>query len=143
VRKVLLFIGLLVALAVPAGAAAAKDPIGNVICGTACDGGGGGWTGCTQATASDSQGIPWIAHIHHYLVVNYCKSNGSITSLSITAHGCDYQGTVYCTTGPAWIVSGGVGTGWASVTGHATYIGALAGTPWAGTSVVNLDIPLG
>jgi hypothetical protein len=141
VRKALLIFGLLAALAVPAAATAAKPP--PVICGTSCDGGGGGWSGCTQATASDSRGIPWIAHIRHYLVVNYCKSNGWITSLSIAAHGCDYEGTVYCSAGPAWITSGGVGAGWASVTGHATYVGALAGTPFAGTSVVTLDIPLG
>jgi hypothetical protein len=143
VRKALLMFGLLAALAVPAAATAAKPPIPSVICGTPCDGGGGGWTGCTQSTATDSQGIPWIARIRHYLVVNYCKSNGWITSLSIAAHGCDYEGTVYCAAGPAWVSSGGVGSGWASVTGHATYVGALAGTPFAGTSVVTFNIPLG
>ena len=142
-HKALVIVGLLAALAVPAAAPAAKDPIGNVICGTACDGGGGGWTGCTQTSASDSEGIPWVSHIRHYLVVNYCKANGLITSLSIAAHGCDYEGTVYCSTGPAWLASGGPGSGWASVTGHATFVGALAGTPWAGTSVVTVNIPLG
>lgn len=142
-RKALLIIALLAALAVPAASSAAKGPIGDVICGTACDGGGYGWTGCTQVTATDSNGIRWISYYRHYLVVNYCKVNGLITSASIVAHGCDFEGTAACTTGSAWLVSGGVGTGWASFTGRAYYIAALGGVPFAGTSTVNVDIPLG
>lgn len=141
-RKTLLILGLLAALAVPA-AAAAKAPPPAVICGTACDGGGGGWSGCTQQTASDSAGIRYLSWYRHYLVVDYCKVNGLITSASIVAHGCDYEGVIICSTGGAWLTSGGTGTGWASFTGHATYVGALGGVPWAGTSTVNINIPLG
>jgi hypothetical protein len=36
-----------------------------------------------------------------------------------------------------------VGYAYATYTGHATYVGALAGVPFAGTSVVNLTIPWG
>ena len=53
-RKALLILGVLAALAVPAAATAKAPP---VVCGTACDGGGSGWTGCTSQTASDSLGI--------------------------------------------------------------------------------------
>jgi hypothetical protein len=141
VRKALLILGVLAALAVPATAAAKAPPL---LCGGGCDGGSGsGWTGCTSQTASDSQGIRWISWYRHYLVVSYCKVNGVITSASIAAHGCDYEGVILCSTGPAWLSSGGVGTGWATFTGHATFIGALAGVPWAGTSTVSINIPLG
>jgi hypothetical protein len=88
-------------------------------------------------------GIPYLSYYRHYLVVNYCKRNGLITSIGIAAHGCDFQGTAACSAGPAWQTSGGVGTGYASFTGHAVYIGALAGVPFAGTSVVNVSIPVG
>jgi hypothetical protein len=141
VRKALLILGVVVALAVPT-AAIAKPPI-LVVCGGPCDSGGTGWTGCTSQTAADSSGIPYIAYYRHYLVVNYCKVNGVITSLGIAAHGCDFQGTAVCSAGPAWQTGGGVGSGYASFTGHATYVGALAGVPFAGTSVVNLTIALG
>jgi hypothetical protein len=147
VRKALLILGVLAALAIPAVATAKapppKAPTPSVICGTSCDSGGSGWTGCSSATASDSQGFRWVSWYRHYLVVNYCKVNGLITSASIAAHGCDYEGVIVCSTGPAWLTSGGVGTGWASFTGHATYIGAIAGVPWAGTSTINVNIPLG
>ena len=66
-----------------------------------------------------------------------------ISSASIAAHGCDYEGVIVCSTGPAWLTSGGVGTGWATFTGHATYIGAIAGVPWAGTSTISVNIALG
>jgi hypothetical protein len=135
-------LGLLAALAaVPI--AAAKAPPPPMICGTACDGGGGGWTGCTQTTASDSQGFRYVSWYRHYLIVNYCKVGGWITSASIAAHGCDVEGVIVCSTGPAWLTSGGVGTGWATFTGHATYVGAIFGVPWAGTSTVTVNIPLG
>jgi hypothetical protein len=142
VRKALLILGLLVALAVPA-VATAKAPPPPVICGVACDSGGSGWTGCTQQTASDAQGIRWVSWIRHYLVVSYCKVNGVITSVSIDAHGCDYEGVVVCYAGPAWPTGGGVGTGWATFTGRASFIGAIFGVPWAGTSTVDINIPLG
>src|SRR5436305_8646368 len=79
VRKALVFIAIGAALVLPAAAAAgvgvgaggtAVAPIGPaVVCGTACDGGGGGWSGCTEQTASESGGIPWLAYYKHYLVV--------------------------------------------------------------------------
>ena len=141
-RKALLILVVLAALAGPAAVAAKSPP--PVVCGGVCDGGGGGgWSGCTSQTASESFGVPWIAYVRHYLVVSYCKVNGVITSVGIAAHGCDYQGTAYCSTGPAWQTGGGVGSGYATFTGHATYIGALGGVPFAGTTVVNLAIALG
>ena len=74
-RKALSLLALVAALLAPAASA---SPIGKtapppVICGTACDGGGGGWTGCTQDSASDSGGLPYVAAYHHVLVVSYCK----------------------------------------------------------------------
>jgi hypothetical protein len=141
VRKALLILGVLAALAVPA-AATAKQPQ-PVICGGVCDAGGTGYTGCTNQTASQSFGVPYLSYVRHYLVVSYCKVNGWITSVSIAAHGCDYQGTAFCSTGAAWQTGGGVGYGFATFTGHATYVGALAGVPFAGTSVVDLTVPLG
>ena len=141
-RNALLTLGVLVALAVPA-VATAKAPPPPVICGGVCDSGGTGWTGCTSQSASDAQGIRWVSWFRHYLVVSYCKVNGVITSASIAAHGCDYEGVIVCSTGPAWLTSGGVGTGWATFTGHATYIGAIAGVPWAGTSTISVNIALG
>jgi hypothetical protein len=142
VRKALLILGALVALAIPAAATAKAPP---VICGPACDGGGGGggWTGCTQQTAADSNGIRFLSYYRHYLVVSYCKNRGVITSLGIAAHGCDFEGTAVCSAGPAWLTGGGVGYGFATFTGHATYVAALGGVPFAGTSTVNLTIALG
>jgi hypothetical protein len=141
VRKALLIFGVLVALAVPAAAAAKAPP--PVICGTACDGGGGGWSGCTQQTASESGGIRYLSYYRHYLVVSYCKVRGTITSLSVAAHGCDFEGAAACTTGAWWQTGGGVGSGFATFTAHATYIGALGGVPFAGTSVIGLTIAVG
>ena len=144
-RKALVIIALVITALAAAGVlpAAGVAAPGSVICGTACDGGGGGWTGCTQATASDASGIPYLAYYRHYLVVSYCKQAGVITRIEIAAHGCDWQGTAYCSTGPAWLTGGGVGDGYATFTGHATYIGALSGVPFAGTTVVDLTIPWG
>jgi hypothetical protein len=119
VRKALLIVGVLAALAIPAAAVAKAPP---VICGTACDGGGGGWTGCTQQTASHSASVPLIASVRHYLVVSYCKRNGTITSISIAAHGCDTGGLVSCSPGPAWQTGGGVGAGYASFEAHASWV---------------------
>jgi hypothetical protein len=142
VRKILLCLAVVAALAVPA-VASAKNP-GDMICGTACDGGGGGWTGCTTTTGDDSGGVWGIAGWHHYLVVYYCKVNGWITQLSIVAHGCDTSGFAFCNVGPAWVFDGGVGTGWAYLQGHAYYgttINRVTGLSY--TSVVYVLIPLG
>ena len=141
-RKALVVLCAMAALAAAAGAAKAAPPQ-PVLCGSSCVGNGGGWTGCTQATASDSGGIPYIAHYKHYLVINYCKRYGVITSVSIAAHGCETQGAVVCSTGPAWQTSGGVGYGSASFTGKATWVGAVDGVPYASTSTVNYTVPWG
>jgi hypothetical protein len=118
VRKALLILGLLAALTVPAGAMAKTAP---VLCGT-CDDGGTGWTGCTQQTESHSASIPLLASVRHYLVVSYCKRNGTITSISIAAHGCEAGGLVSCSPGPAWQTGGGVGAGFASFEAHASWV---------------------
>ena len=140
-RKALLVLALGTLLAF-AGTAAAKAP--PVICGGApCDGGGGGWTGCTLQTESDSGGIPFVARYRHYLVVSYCKRYGIITSLSIEGHGCDTSGFVICSPGPAWLTGGGVGYGYATFTAKATWYGAADGVPYASTSTVNLTVNWG
>jgi hypothetical protein len=141
-RTWLLLLGLLAALAVPAGAAAAGAPIQGVICGTACDGGGGGWSGCTQIQAAHSASVWPLASIKHYLIVSYCKRNGTITSLSIAAHGCDTGGVASCSVGPAWQSGGGVGSGYASFEAHANWF--LYTTPYYNsTDVLTLTVPLG
>jgi hypothetical protein len=140
VRKVLLMVGMVLALAVAGTATAAKVPAPDVLCGASCGQNGGGFTGCSQSTASDSNGIPYIAHYRHYLVVNYCKRYGIVTSVSIAAHGCDIQGLTVCSTGPAWQTGGGVGSSYASFTGHATWWGTINGIPYASSISVNLTI---
>ena len=123
VRKALLIIALAAALALPATATAAAAPgPPTLICGAPCDDGGWGWTGCTQETESHSGNVPPLASVRHYLVVSYCKSNGTITSVSIAAHGCDVGGLVNCSPGPAWQTGGGVGAGYATFEAHATWV---------------------
>jgi hypothetical protein len=141
VRRIVLGLVLAVALVVPS-VAAAQGGKPTIIC-AQCGDTGTGWTGCAQLTASESGGVSWVAHWRHYLVVNYCKYKGTITSLSIAAHGCDTEGFANCSTGPAWLTSGGVGYGWASLQGRATYSGAVAGSPFNSTSTVHVDIPIG
>jgi hypothetical protein len=139
VRKALLLLGLMAALAVPAVAAAKAPP--SVACGPQCTG-GGGWTGCTSTTASHSASVLFIASIRHYLVVSYCKSYGIITSISIAAHGCDTSGLVSCSTGPAWQTGGGVGATSATFEAHATWI--VTTTPFVtNNDVVTLTVPAG
>jgi hypothetical protein len=145
-RNVLAGLALVVALAVPAAASAASaQSPGGVICDGSCDGGGiNGWTGCTTTTGTDSGGVSGIAGWRHYLVVSYCKDDGLITSLSIAAHGCDTSGFAFCNVGPAWVTSGGVGTGWAYLEGHAYYgttLNRFAGLNY--TSVVHVWIWMG
>ena len=141
-RKALLILGLLTALAVPAGATATIAPIQGVICGTACDGGGGGWSGCTQQTASRSAGFPYFSSVNHYLVVSYCKRSGTITSVSIAAHGCDTRGLAFCSTGPAWRTGGGVGFGYATFEAHATW-GVTLAPLYNSNDVLALTVPVG
>lgn len=144
-RKLIVLVGILAALAVTAGSARAA--IGGpppVICGMSCDGGGtAGWTGCTQQTASHSDGIPYLASYRHYLVVSYCKRNGIITSISIAAHGCDGSGTIECQAGPAWQTGGGVGAGYATFTARATYIGLFGGFPIYSSDALDLTVAVG
>jgi hypothetical protein len=135
-------LGLLAALAVPAAASAAKAPVPGVICGTACDGGGGGWSGCTQQTESHSAGIPLLASVRHFLVVSYCKSNGTITSISIAAHGCDAGGIMYCYVGSAWMTGGGVGTGFATFEAHASW-GSTSVPGYNNYDILHLTVPVG
>ena len=139
-RKALLIAGLFAALAAPA-AAVAKVPA-PVICGTACDGGGGGWTGCTQQVESHSASIPLVASVRHYLIVSYCKQNGTITSISIAAHGCDTGGMVSCSTGPAWQTGGGVGAGYASFEAHASWVVNLPPF-YSNYDILRLTVPVG
>ena len=140
-RKILLTLGVLAALAVPA-AANAKAPPPPVICGGVCDSGGSGWTGCTNQTASHSANLWPIASVNHYLVVSYCKVNGWITSISIAAHGCDTSGIASCGTGPAWQTGGGVGYGFATFEAKATWF--LYTSPYYSNSdTLNLTVSLG
>jgi hypothetical protein len=143
VRKALLILGLLAALAVlavPAVATAKAPP--PVVCGGPCDGGGGGWTGCTQQTESHSSGIPLVAQVRHFLVVSYCKQNGTITSISIAAHGCDVGGIMFCNTGAAWQTGGGVGTGYATFEAHATW-GSTHVPGYNNFDTLNLTVAVG
>jgi hypothetical protein len=144
VRKALLILGLLAALAVPAGAAAtvtATNAPPGIICGS-CDGGGSGWTGCTQQTESHSAGLPYFSSVNHYLVVSYCKRSGTITSISVAAHGCDTRGLAFCSTGPAWQTGGGVGYGYATFQAHATW-GVTLAPLYNNNDVLSLTVPVG
>ena len=141
-RKALLILGLFVALAVPAVATAARAPITDVICGGACDGGGGGWTGCTQQTESHSAGFPFLSSVNHFLVVSYCKQSGTITSISIAAHGCDVRAFAFCRPGAAWQTGGGVGTGYATFEAHATW-GVTFALVYNNTDILTLTVPVG
>ena len=141
-RKALLIVGLLAALAVPAGASAAKAPSPSILCGASCGDPGGGWTGCTQQTESHSAAIPFVASIRHFLVVSYCKRYGIITSVSIAAHGCDSGGVGACSVGPAWQTGGGVGSGSATFEAHAQW--SLTVVPiYNNSDVLTLTIPYG
>ncbi len=131
--------GLVVALGVPAAAAAKASP--PVACGPGCNN-SGGWTGCTQLTVSHSGSVSFLANIRHYLVVSYCKHYGFITSVSIAAHGCDTSGLVSCHTGPAWQSGGGVGSSSATFEAHATWI--VTTTPFVtNNDVLYLTVPSG
>ncbi|MFL5955550.1 MAG: hypothetical protein ACJ76I_15735 [Gaiellaceae bacterium] len=141
-RKALFIIGLLAALVVPAGAVAGKAPTPRVLCGGTCGEPGGGWTGCTQLTAEHSDGIPFVSHVRHYLVVNYCKRYGIITSISIAAHGCDAGGLASCSAGPAWMTSGGAGSGSASFEAHAAWMVTVLPV-YNNYDVLTLTVPYG
>jgi hypothetical protein len=146
VRKFLLVAALVAALAGAAGvgeAAAAKPqpPSPYVLCST-CLPSGGGWTGCTSITADHSFSFPLIASVRHFLVVNYCKSYGIITSVSIAAHGCDVGGLMTCRPTVAWLTGGGTGSSSATFEAHATW-SVTALQLYNNTDVLTLTVPAG
>jgi len=128
------------ALALPLAAAAA--PGSRVLCAQTCSSPGGGFTGCLDQRAAHSASVSAIAGISHFLIVRYCKVAGRITSLSIAAHGCDTNGLVACSTGPAWLTGGGVGASWATFEAHATWHITPLGI-YNGTDVLTLTVPSG
>jgi hypothetical protein len=140
-RKVLVLLCALTALAVTGAAVAAPvpPPRPNVLCGPSCDP-GSGFTGCKSTSASHSSSVWAIYSIRHVLVVNYCKRNGVITSISIAAHYCDISGLVSCSPTVAWLTGGGVGSTWATFQAHAVW----SVTPlhiYNNTDVVTLLVP--
>jgi hypothetical protein len=143
-RKALLATALLAALVLPAAAVAAPPPQTPpaVLCGPGCSGNGGGFTGCLDQRASHSARVWGVASISHYLIVHYCKQSGRITSISILAHGCDTNGFVACSAGPAWMTGGGVGSSSASFEAHATWHVTPLGI-YNGTDVLTLTVPSG
>ena len=118
-RKVLLVLGLAAALAVPAAGVRPAGTAGRLRSAMRqqrrLDG----------LHTDDRRRIPAVrgslAHIRHFLIVNYCKHYGIITSVSIAAHGCDTSGLVSCHIGPAWQTGGGVGFTSATFEGHVTW----------------------
>ena len=141
-RKALLILAVAVvaALGTVSAAAASTTPPG-VNCGTSCTG-GGGFTGCNTVSTSRSASVSIIAGITHYVVASYCKRSGIITSLSIVAHGCDTKGLMLCSTGPAWVSGGGVGSGWATIEAHADWR-TVPTAYFSSTDVLVLTIPAG
>ena len=136
-RRVLPLLLIVVALAAAGAAAAAPAP--PVTCGGTCDP-GSGFTGCKTVSASHSSSTWPIYSIHHVLVVSYCKRNGVITSISITAHYCDASGLVSCSPTAAWKTGGGVGTTWATFEAHAQWtVNTLH--IYNNTDVVGLTVP--
>jgi hypothetical protein len=139
-RIALLVLVAAAALALPLAAAAA--PGSKVLCAQTCSSPGGGFTGCLDQRAAHSASVSVVASISHFLVVHYCKVAGRITSISIAAHGCDTNGLVACSTGPAWLTGGGVGSSSASFEAHATWHVTPLGI-YTGTDVLTLSVPTG
>jgi len=140
-KVVLLALVAAAALALPAVAGAAP-PGPHVLCSQTCSSPGGGFTGCVDQRAAHSASVSVVASISHFLIVHYCKVAGRLTSLSILAHGCDTNGLVACSTGPAWLTGGGVGSTWATFEAHATWHITPLGI-YNGTDVLTLSIPTG
>jgi hypothetical protein len=139
-RIALLVLVAAAALALPVAAGASNGSA--VLCAQSCSSPGGGFTGCADQRASHSAHVSVVASISHFLVVHYCKVAGRITSISIVAHGCDTNGLVACSTGPAWQTGGGVGSSWASFEAHATWHITPLGI-YNGTDVLTLSVPTG
>lgn len=139
-RSVLLVLVAAAALALPAVAGA--TPGSQLLCGQTCGAPGGGFTGCADQRAAHSAKVSVVASITHFLIVHYCKVAGRITSISIVAHGCDTNGLVACSTGPAWKTGGGVGSSGATFEAHATWHITPLGI-YNGTDVLTLSVPTG
>jgi hypothetical protein len=141
-RKVLVAVtaALALACALPLGASAVANGPG-VICSN-CNDGGHGWTGCTTATNEHAAGLPYLSWVRHYLVVSYCKRNGTITSISIAAHDCSVRGLAFCHPGAAWQTAGGVGYGWATFEAHATW-GVTVVPIYNNADTLTLTVPVG
>jgi hypothetical protein len=118
VRKLFMLIALVVSLAAAGAASAAGTP--PVTCGPTCDP-GGGYTGCKTIEASHSSSAWLVYSVRHVLRVSYCKRNGVITSIGISAHYCDVNGFVSCSPTAAWQTGGGVGATWATFEAHAVW----------------------
>jgi hypothetical protein len=141
VRNALLVLVAVAALCSAGAAAAAQPPRPDVLCGPACDP-PGGYTGCTSISASRGASAWLVYSIRHVLVVNFCKSNGIITSWSIAAHYCDVGGFASCTPTVAWLTGGGRGATYATFEAHATWSVSPAGI-YNNTDVLNLTVPTG
>jgi hypothetical protein len=139
-RTALLVLIAAAALALPVAAGAA--PGSQVLCSQTCGSPGGGFTGCVDQRATHSASVSVVASISHFLIVHYCKVAGRITSIAIVAHGCDTNGLVACSTGPAWQTGGGVGSSWATFEAHATWHITPLGI-YNGTDVLTLSVPTG
>jgi hypothetical protein len=141
VRKAFLVLAIAAALCCAGTASAAQPPKPSVQCGPGCDP-SGGWTGCTSITASRSSSAWLIYSINHVLIVNYCKTFGVITSISITAHYCDVGGLASCTPTVAFLTGGGRGSTWATFEAHATWTVTPLGV-YNNTDILNLTVPTG
>ena len=122
-RKLIVLVALVAAIVVPGSALAGTGvPAPSVACGgQSCSGGGVGSSGCWSQLWWSNRGLPYLSSIHHYVIVNWCKSFGRITSFSIGTHGCDTSGFVVCQPAEAFLTSGGVGQGYATFEAHANY----------------------
>lgn len=138
-RKLIPVLVAVAALGMAGTAAAAHNPTPtpDVLCCT-----GGGFTGCSSISVQHSFSWTFIASIKHVLIVNYCKSGGIITSLSIAAHYCDTGGFVSCSPTVAWQSGGGVGSGSASFEAHASWT-VTSLHLYNNTDVLNLTVPAG
>ena len=144
-RRFLLGLAVAAALAVPAVATAqVKPPQPDVVCGTACDGGGSGWTGCTTVTGNDQGGVPRdrvLASLPDRLLLQ-----GSWVDHAAVDHRPRLRRERVRILQPRSGLdrSGGVGSGWAYLEGHAYYgttVNRLTGLSY--TSVANVWIWMG
>ncbi len=110
-------------LAAASASIASAKPIGDVLCGQTC-GGGGGTTQCGTASGQDHWDDGFIGDWYTvYLGVNFCWNGSTIVSASIQQDGCRAGGIYGCgsTNGP-FLVGGGPGQGFAHYTYNANVI---------------------